>query len=297
MQDLTSLQSSLLFGSLSLIPNNTLRYTLLALFALLFLGHVIHLQRPSVRLSCVERQVDKTETTFRHAKSYCSKDFLCLGEQGLRLLGVKRTLSRVKCSLLGSTAILTWKKYRILSKDIEACAKDIKKIQAVVELILEVERQRRFTEDITDTETMLSGFRVSDPRAITYPHPRHVGEQSYASYGHSHSCFSLAFYSAVYSGFLMFTFSLNFTVLNPNHFLAGGQIAVRTKSDAQVTPSMNIHEDSPRTATRRTRTDYETGGSIAMARRQKEPRYRWDNTGNQGKSEDGRINRIPTVQS
>ncbi|KAJ7643639.1 hypothetical protein FB45DRAFT_895634, partial [Roridomyces roridus] len=161
MHDLTSLQSSLLFGSLSLIPNNTLRYILLALFALLTVGHAIHLQRPSVRLSCVERQVDKTETTFRHAKSYCSKDFFCLGEQGLRLLEVKRTLSRVKCCILGSMAVLTWKKYRMLSKDIEACATDLKKIQAVVELILEVERQRRLTEDITDTKAMLSGFRAA----------------------------------------------------------------------------------------------------------------------------------------
>ncbi|KAJ7643649.1 hypothetical protein FB45DRAFT_1020476 [Roridomyces roridus] len=149
MYDLTSLQSSLLFGSLSLIPNNTLRYILLALFALLILGHAIHLQ----------------QATIRHTKSYCSsKDFLCLVEQGLRLLEVKRTLSRVKCCLLGSTAVLTWKKYRLLSKDIETCATDIKKIQAVVELILEVERQRRFTEDITDTEAMLSGFRVSGTR-------------------------------------------------------------------------------------------------------------------------------------
>ncbi|KAJ7643705.1 hypothetical protein FB45DRAFT_895846 [Roridomyces roridus] len=186
MHDLTSLQSSLLFGSLSLIPNNTLRYILLALFALLILGHAIHLQRPSVRLNCVERHVDKAEATICHAKSYCSsKDFLCLCKQGLRLLEVKRTLSRVKCCILGSTAVLTWKKYRILSKDIETCAKDIEKIRAVVELILEVERQRRFTEDISDTEAMLSGFRVSATRAITYPHPRHVGQQSYASAGNS----------------------------------------------------------------------------------------------------------------
>ncbi|KAJ7643652.1 hypothetical protein FB45DRAFT_1113796 [Roridomyces roridus] len=186
MHDLTSLQSSLLFGSLSLIPNNTLRYILLALFVLLTLGHAVHLQRPSVRLSWVERQVDKTEATLRHANSYCSsKDFFCLGEQGLRLLEAKRTLSRVKCSLLGLTAVLTWKKFRILSKDIEVCATDIKKIQAVVELILEVERQRRFTEDITDTEAMLSGFRVSDTRAITYPHPHHAGQQCYASAGNS----------------------------------------------------------------------------------------------------------------
>ncbi|KAJ7643708.1 hypothetical protein FB45DRAFT_895857, partial [Roridomyces roridus] len=162
MHDLTSLQSSLLFGSLSLIPNNTLRYILLVLFALLILGHAIHLQRLSVRLNCVERHVDKAEATIRHAKSFCSsKDFLCLVEQGLRLLEVKHTLSRVKCCLLGSTAVLTWKTYRVLSNDIETCATDIKKIQAVVELILEVERQRRFTEDITDTEALLSGFRVS----------------------------------------------------------------------------------------------------------------------------------------
>ncbi|KAJ7643730.1 hypothetical protein FB45DRAFT_1020548 [Roridomyces roridus] len=55
----------------------------------------------------------------------------------------------------------TWKKYHLISKDIAIYAKDAKRIKAAVELIVEIERQRRLTEDINETETLLSGFRNS----------------------------------------------------------------------------------------------------------------------------------------
>ncbi|KAJ7643709.1 hypothetical protein FB45DRAFT_1052610 [Roridomyces roridus] len=166
MSDFTSLQSSLLLGSLSLIPNNTLRYVLVALFGLSALVHAIHLQRPSIQLARVELQVKETEEIIQYARSFCpAKDFLSLGEQAVWLLEVKRTVSIVKCHILESKSGLSWKKYRLLSKDIALCVLDVQKIRAAVELVVETENQRRFTESINETESLLAGFRALFDRA------------------------------------------------------------------------------------------------------------------------------------
>ncbi|KAJ7859905.1 hypothetical protein B0H13DRAFT_1901262 [Mycena leptocephala] len=102
-----------LFLSLSLIPNDILRYSALGI-ASLALIYVLHLRRPSVQLSQLNDKINKTEeTTF------------------------------------------TWKKYRLISRDIADCAKGVKKIRTTVQLIAEAERQRKFTDDINVTETFL----------------------------------------------------------------------------------------------------------------------------------------------
>ncbi|KAJ7643712.1 hypothetical protein FB45DRAFT_1020532 [Roridomyces roridus] len=155
--------NSLLLAGISLIPNNTLRYILLAFFACSTLLHTIHLQRPSVQLARAENQVQQTEEIIQHARSFCAAtDFVYLGEQAVRLLGVKRTLSIVKCCLLeAESSFLTWKRYRLLSKDIAACAIEMSKIRDTVELLVESERQRRLTEDINNTETVLYSLQAA----------------------------------------------------------------------------------------------------------------------------------------
>ncbi|KAJ7643713.1 hypothetical protein FB45DRAFT_895867 [Roridomyces roridus] len=162
MSEMTSLQTSLLAGSLSLIPNSTLRYLLLALFVVSTLVHAIHVRRPSVQLRRVEDQIKDIDEIIRHAGRFCTaKDRLSLGEHAVWLLEVKRGVSMVKCRILEATSMLTWKKYRLIAKDIAIYAKDAKRIKAAVELLVEVECQRRLTEDISETETILSGFRHS----------------------------------------------------------------------------------------------------------------------------------------
>ncbi|KAJ7643731.1 hypothetical protein FB45DRAFT_1052627, partial [Roridomyces roridus] len=152
--------TSLLLGAVSLIPNNTLRYILLAFFVCSAMIHIFHLKRPSVQLACVERRIKDVEEIIRQARSFCTvKDCLSLGEYAMWLLEVKRGVSMVKCRMLESTSMWTWNKYRLISKDIAIYAKDAKRIKAAVELIVELECQRRLTEDINKTETILSGFR------------------------------------------------------------------------------------------------------------------------------------------
>ncbi|KAJ7740255.1 hypothetical protein DFH07DRAFT_839372 [Mycena maculata] len=155
---LSQLQSSLLFGSLSLIPNGTLRCTLLAIVFCIIVFSRIHLEHPSIQLAHVEDKINKAEEDLRNAKLYCAKDALILAAQGVRLLEVKRTMSMIKCHSLES-GTLSWKKYRLLSRDIAACAKEVKKIRTVVQLIVESEHQRKYTQVINETETMLTGFK------------------------------------------------------------------------------------------------------------------------------------------
>ncbi|KAJ7643729.1 hypothetical protein FB45DRAFT_895903 [Roridomyces roridus] len=84
---MTSLQASLLAGSLSLIPNNTLRYILLTLFVFSTLVHAIHVRRPSIQLRRVEDQIRDIEEIIRHARAFCTaKDCLSLGEHAVWLL-------------------------------------------------------------------------------------------------------------------------------------------------------------------------------------------------------------------
>ncbi|KAJ7133565.1 hypothetical protein C8R44DRAFT_870938 [Mycena epipterygia] len=154
----SQLQSSILLGSLSLIPNHALRYTLLLITACLALLHVIHLERPSSRLGQLEDMVKKVEETIEDAKSFCPRDLFSLAGEGVRLLEVKRSASMMQCRVLeGET--LTWKKYRVLSRDIAECVKTVKNIRTAIQLIAEAERQGKFTDDINETEIILTSLR------------------------------------------------------------------------------------------------------------------------------------------
>ncbi|KAJ7133591.1 hypothetical protein C8R44DRAFT_870963 [Mycena epipterygia] len=154
----SQLQSSILLGALSLIPNHALRYTLLLIAACFALLYIIHLKRPSTQLSHLEDMVKKVEEIIRDAKLYCPRDILRLAEAGVRLLQVKRSTSMIQCRML-EVDTLTWKKYCVLSRDIAEYAKSVKKIRTAVQLVVEAERQRKFTEDINQTEAILTSVR------------------------------------------------------------------------------------------------------------------------------------------
>ncbi|KAJ7845405.1 hypothetical protein B0H14DRAFT_3455043 [Mycena olivaceomarginata] len=153
---MSQLQSSLLLGSLSLIPNNTLRYTVLALAAGLGVIYAVHLKRPTVQLSKLEETIKETEELIREAKILCPRDLLSLTEAGVRLLEIKRSASMIRCRIL-ETNTFTWKKYCILGRDIADCGMAVRKIRTTVQLIVEAERQRKFTDDINATQTIHAG--------------------------------------------------------------------------------------------------------------------------------------------
>ncbi|KAJ6583943.1 hypothetical protein DFH09DRAFT_1075560 [Mycena vulgaris] len=177
---ISQLPSSILLGTLSLIPNDTLRYTLLVIFNCLALLYVIHLKRPSTQLRQLEDMVNKTEDMIQDAKLHCARDILSLTGERVRLLEVKRSASMIQCRML-ETNTLTWKKYRLLSRDIAECAKNVKKIRTAVQLIVEAERQRKYTEDINDTKTVLN-IRYPGRDVVTYEHNSScVHQQAFSS--------------------------------------------------------------------------------------------------------------------
>ncbi|KAJ7490536.1 hypothetical protein FB451DRAFT_1361379 [Mycena latifolia] len=155
---ISQVQSSMLFGALSLIPNDTLRYTFLAITVCLALLYALHLKRPSSQLSQLEHMVQKTENIIRDAKFHCPRDLLSLTEKGVRLLEVKRSASMIQCRVLEMKTV-TLKKYCLLSRDISVCTKKVKEIRTAVQLIVEAERQRKYTDDINETEIILTGVR------------------------------------------------------------------------------------------------------------------------------------------
>ncbi|KAF7364808.1 hypothetical protein MVEN_00350900 [Mycena venus] len=155
---------SILLALVSLISNDPLRYTVVGLTASLGVLYAVHLKRPSVQLNQLEDIVKQTEEIIQGAKLFSSRDFLSLTDSGVRLLEIKRSASMIKCRIL-NTDSSSWKKYRLLSRDIANCAVRTKKIRTAVQLIIEAEHQRKFTEDIDATEAVLTSaqFRPGVP--------------------------------------------------------------------------------------------------------------------------------------
>ncbi|KAJ7756074.1 hypothetical protein DFH07DRAFT_1060903 [Mycena maculata] len=157
---ISPLQSTVLLALLSLIANDAVRYTLLALTICGALVYTVHLGHPSTQLRHLEDNIIHTEEMIRDAKSHCARDVqVGLMEQSVRLLDVKRTASMIQCRVLKSntrTLEFNVMKFRLLSRDIAACAKDVKNIQTTAQLMVETERQNRYMEDIYDAEAMLA---------------------------------------------------------------------------------------------------------------------------------------------
>lgn len=82
----SQLLSSILLGSLSLIPNDRFRYTALGVTAGLALIYAVHTKRPSVQLGQLENVIRKANEIIRDAKSFCPRDLLSLTTEGLRLV-------------------------------------------------------------------------------------------------------------------------------------------------------------------------------------------------------------------
>ncbi|KAJ7490525.1 hypothetical protein FB451DRAFT_1361373 [Mycena latifolia] len=125
-----------------------LRYASLRIAFSLALLYVIHLKRPLTQLSQLEDVVQTTETIICDAKLHCPRDLVSLLEARVRLLN--------------------WKKYRLLSRDISDCVKKVKKIQNDVQIVVEAERQRKYTDDINETEIILASVRSPGVLAYQY---------------------------------------------------------------------------------------------------------------------------------
>ncbi|KAJ7490516.1 hypothetical protein FB451DRAFT_621300 [Mycena latifolia] len=158
MEDKAQLMVSILLGLLALIPDNTLRYVALGITVCLAVIYVISLKRPSTLLRQLKETIEATDEIIRWAKLKCPRDHLSLAQEGVRLLEVKRSASMITCRIL-ETERLTWAKYRLFSRDIAQCIRSVKAIRTSVQLTVEAEYQRKFSEDINETEGMLAAIR------------------------------------------------------------------------------------------------------------------------------------------
>ncbi|KAJ7364898.1 hypothetical protein DFH08DRAFT_799211 [Mycena albidolilacea] len=138
----------ILFASLSLIPDNTLRYTALGSAIAPTSVYNIHfsiatwLHRP-------EKNIQQTEAFIEEVKSKCPwpRDQFRLAEERVRLLDA---LAAEKP---------TWKKYWFLKRSVAECANRVKSIRAAVQqlqLVLESEIQQKLNEDIKETRSILT---------------------------------------------------------------------------------------------------------------------------------------------
>ncbi|KAK7022147.1 hypothetical protein R3P38DRAFT_3538577 [Favolaschia claudopus] len=164
MATIPQLQSSLLLASLSLIPNNTLRYMAVGVVAGVGVLYAGHLGRPSVQVRYLQVAIKETEDIIQEAKQLCSLDLLGITEESVKLLEVKRSASMIQCRILNSRT-LDWKTYRLLSRDLRQSTEKVKEIviavqplSDLVQLIIEAEHQRKFTEDIKATQVVLDHF-------------------------------------------------------------------------------------------------------------------------------------------
>ncbi|KAJ6585460.1 hypothetical protein B0H19DRAFT_1059684 [Mycena capillaripes] len=155
------LLSSIVLGSLSLIPNNILRYTSLASVIAFALVYNLYLNRAEWPYQ-FEQAIQQTEEIIERAKAKCtcSGDHFKLAQEWLRLLEVKQSVSEIR-SHISETGTLTWKKYWHLKRRVAECTTRINNIRTSVELFLEAELQRKLAEDINETRSALETSRAA----------------------------------------------------------------------------------------------------------------------------------------
>ncbi|KAJ7490612.1 hypothetical protein FB451DRAFT_1513358 [Mycena latifolia] len=169
-----------LLGISALIPGAPLRYTVLGITIFLALIHVIYLKHPSTQLRQLREIIGTIEATIRSAKLLCPRDQITLTEEGVLFLEVQRVVSKVLCRVL-ETDKMTWSKYRVFARDIAECTNQVKAIRTTVRLIVEAERQRKLTEEISEAQLILgTGMSLHFKWDISLTHSpvRHRGARN-----------------------------------------------------------------------------------------------------------------------
>ncbi|KAJ7490605.1 hypothetical protein FB451DRAFT_1165961 [Mycena latifolia] len=141
-----------LLGISALIPGAPLRYRVLGITISLALIYAIYLKHPSTKLRQLQKIIGTIEETIRSAKLLCPRDQITLTEEWWDR--VQRVVSKILCRLL-ETDRMTWGKYRSFTKNIAECTTQAKAIHTTVRLIVEAERQRKLTEEISEAQLIL----------------------------------------------------------------------------------------------------------------------------------------------
>ncbi|KAJ6585459.1 hypothetical protein B0H19DRAFT_1059682 [Mycena capillaripes] len=159
------LLSSIILGSLSLIPNNIIRYTALGTVIVFALVYNVYLNR-TTWLHQLERKqsafAQGTTSSSRRNGSGCWSEFSqsTFFATAYQYVRVKQSVSEIRWR--GSeTATLTWKQYWRLKRRVAECTTRVNCIRTAVELILEAELQRKLAEDITEARSALENSRAA----------------------------------------------------------------------------------------------------------------------------------------
>ncbi|KAJ7606575.1 hypothetical protein DFH06DRAFT_1149895 [Mycena polygramma] len=146
----SQLISSIVLGSLSLIPNNPLRYVALASTVAVTLLYHLHL-RPTAFLHHLAQSIKQTEGIFEQAISndMCPRDRFSLAAE------LKRSVSEMQCHLWAK-GNKSWKQYWHLHRSVVECVNSVENIRIAAQLVLEAEIQRKIAQDITETHIILA---------------------------------------------------------------------------------------------------------------------------------------------
>ncbi|KAJ7113980.1 hypothetical protein C8R44DRAFT_984551 [Mycena epipterygia] len=154
-----NISSSILLVLLSLIPSNNVRYMVLGLGVSVAVLYAGHLKRPSMRIHHLAGTVSDTENNIKKAKSMCPRDHISLTEESVCLLKVRRSMCNIRCALLQMPRLgwtLNIEHYWQLARDIYQCEKEMKRIQTAVQLIVEAECKRKYTNYIDETQAIVA---------------------------------------------------------------------------------------------------------------------------------------------
>ncbi|KAJ7113973.1 hypothetical protein C8R44DRAFT_984546 [Mycena epipterygia] len=144
---------------LSLIPSNNVRYMVLGLGIGVAVFYAGHLKRPSMRIHRLAETITDTENNIKKAKSICPRDHISLTEESVCLLKVRRSMCNIRCALLQMPRLgwtLNIEHYWQLARDIYQYEKEMKRIQATVQLTVEAERKRKYTNYIDETQAIVT---------------------------------------------------------------------------------------------------------------------------------------------
>ncbi|KAJ7847650.1 hypothetical protein B0H13DRAFT_1907221 [Mycena leptocephala] len=144
----------------ALVPNVVQRCIILAFVAFYFGVFVVlpNLRLPSVRLKKLEQYIEETMKIHAIAVQELERNPRFISETSLKLAHIKLSESVLRTKMLGGKDII-WKKYvqhlRGLLFHIGECQRDVQDIRTSILMVLECNRQRRYTEDIAQRRSTL----------------------------------------------------------------------------------------------------------------------------------------------
>ncbi|KAF7364745.1 hypothetical protein MVEN_00344400 [Mycena venus] len=154
--------TSVFLAFVAAIPNHTLRYTALSVAVVLAVLFTIRIKSPSTQLCHLAAMINTTNVLIRQAMAQCPRDYFTLTKQMGRLLEVEKIASLIKCrALISHGQRFSWKKYRLLYKDIKECIIQVKNIHTTVKLTIEAEHQRKLAADITEMQFILASAQMA----------------------------------------------------------------------------------------------------------------------------------------